>query len=56
MHGELFDALHLLECFILAAIQREIERVRKMEMAKEIEIEGWGGKRRQGETEIAEGC
>jgi hypothetical protein len=50
MHGELFDALPLLECFILAVIQREIERVRKMEMAREIEIEGWrwGGDKERG--------
>jgi hypothetical protein len=28
---------------MLAAIQREIERMRKMEMARDIEIERWGG-------------
>ncbi len=35
----------------MASIQREIEMVRNMEMAQEIEIEGW----REGETEMAEG-
>jgi hypothetical protein len=29
--------------------------MRKMEMAREIEIEGCGGRRREGDTEIAEG-
>jgi hypothetical protein len=40
-----------IEGFLLASIQREIEMVRNMEMAQEIEIEGW----REGETEMAEG-